>query len=396
MAIDKGHDLYLAFCEVGARLNESIARSCASLGLATTTAATVGYLGLPAAAIANEAPGPLGSRRATYRDDDEAAVCRLLETAQGTSRAATAPRSKRLATTGSARLGRAPTPPGAGGVSAGTRALRPAGRARRRAPLPECLSQDFETSGLSESEGEQFLVDVMHGVSGEACQLVMAPATGYLPADGLALTRLPANRRQAQPADHATPPEGRPFSAASGGREGFCLDACSCHPVDATMTSARAVRDPRRCSPLARHACGRVAERDAAAPAADRHARAPRRLGAHAGRLRGPPAGNPKTLGGVWFGLIKSNAEPANRYGDNGLWATLAYQMTGEARYAELAWAKIAGVPARTRRRSCAGNYSREQFIQLVLMYDWLYPALTPSSGRSSSTTLNVDGRDAC
>jgi hypothetical protein len=83
----------------------------------------------------------------------------------------------------------------------------------------------------------------------------------------------------------------------------------------------------------------------------------------------------PRTLGGVWFKLIVT-APTSRRYGDNGLWGTLAYQMTGQARYAELAWAKIAGFIAKPEGQ-LGGNYSREGFIQLVLMYDWLYPALS-------------------
>src|SRR5262245_57569793 len=49
----------------------------------------------------------------------------------------------------------------------------------------------------------------------------------------------------------------------------------------------------------------------------------------------------PSTLGGVYYGLIKKNAECACRYGDTGVWGSLMYQMTGDPRYAALAWNKV-------------------------------------------------------
>ena len=98
----------------------------------------------------------------------------------------------------------------------------------------------------------------------------------------------------------------------------------------------------------------------------------------------------PKTLGGVWFGLVKSIAEKANRYGDNGLWATIAYEITGEAKYVDLAWAKIAAQFLTLPGRQLTGNFSRPHFVQLVLMYDWLYIGLTPERRAQFLDHLNL------
>ena len=48
------------------------------------------------------------------------------------------------------------------------------------------------------------------------------------------------------------------------------------------------------------------------------------------------------TPGAQWYRIVKNNAECACRYGDNGIYATLMYQFTGDRRYAQIAWTRIA------------------------------------------------------
>jgi hypothetical protein len=94
----------------------------------------------------------------------------------------------------------------------------------------------------------------------------------------------------------------------------------------------------------------------------------------------------PRTLGGQYFKLIKDNAECKCRYADTGLWATLMFQMTGDRKYVELAWAEVESSFLKLTGRSLSGNYAREYSAENVLMYDWLYPGL--SSGQRT-TFLN-------
>jgi hypothetical protein len=84
---------------------------------------------------------------------------------------------------------------------------------------------------------------------------------------------------------------------------------------------------------------------------------------------------DPRTLGGKWYKLIKDNAECACRYSDNGVWGTLMFQMTGERKYADLAWAKINSTFIQQPIDGL--NFSRENLVELVVFYDWLWPALS-------------------
>lgn len=80
------------------------------------------------------------------------------------------------------------------------------------------------------------------------------------------------------------------------------------------------------------------------------------------------------------WGLVKSAADRTGTgrdvYGDYGQWATLAYQVTGDRDYAARAWRKVEPLVTRDPK---SGNDIREYFEQYVLLYDWLYPALTAS-----------------
>ncbi|HET6572884.1 MAG TPA: fibronectin type III domain-containing protein [Fimbriiglobus sp.] len=95
-----------------------------------------------------------------------------------------------------------------------------------------------------------------------------------------------------------------------------------------------------------------------------------------------------------WWVLVKNNADltgTANeRYGDYGQWATLVYQMTGDTAYAAKAWSKLSTwmgqLPAWGK------NGSREYFAEFVMLYDWLYPALTTAQRATYIDTMNMWG----
>ena len=76
-AISQGYEQYVAFCEVGAASNESIVRSCSSLGLTTRTIATISYLALPVSAVAKRARPAAGTIRPYEHGDGEAAAAVL-------------------------------------------------------------------------------------------------------------------------------------------------------------------------------------------------------------------------------------------------------------------------------------------------------------------------------
>jgi hypothetical protein len=95
----------------------------------------------------------------------------------------------------------------------------------------------------------------------------------------------------------------------------------------------------------------------------------------------------------VWWKYIRNNAERTGtkdqRYADMGQWATIAFQTTGDKRYAQKAWKNLT---ARMNWVPPSRNWTREFFIQHVIMYDWLYPALTPDQRKTFYTTLNSWG----
>jgi len=103
----------------------------------------------------------------------------------------------------------------------------------------------------------------------------------------------------------------------------------------------------------------------------------------------------PRTLGGQYYKLIKDNAECKCRYGDTGLWATLMFQMTGDRKYVELAWAEVETSFLKLTGRQLSGNYGREYAAENVLMYDWLYPGL--SSGQRATFLAKLNEQfEAC
>ena len=86
--------------------------------------------------------------------------------------------------------------------------------------------------------------------------------------------------------------------------------------------------------------------------------------------------GNPATLGGKWYKVVKENAECGCRYADTGLWATLMYQWTGEQKYVDLAWTQVSQF-MKLPLASTVGNYMREYGMENVILLDWLWPGLS-------------------
>ncbi len=177
-AIGREYEEYLAFCEVGAVSNESIARSCASLGLRTRTVGTVSYLALPASALARRA-GPASDRIRTYeRTDARAAAVLPASRVPATIEARHDPRD--LDHRFLAPVARTYVLPDHRGVAALAHfvllEVRDRGRRFRNAYL-----RDFEGGRLDAPEVEQFLADVLRAVAGEGCHLLIAPATASAP-----------------------------------------------------------------------------------------------------------------------------------------------------------------------------------------------------------------------
>ncbi len=79
-------------------------------------------------------------------------------------------------------------------------------------------------------------------------------------------------------------------------------------------------------------------------------------------------------------------------YGDRGLWCTLVYQMSGDVSAARTAWQIVA--PSMINPPTSA-NDIRENFIENALLFDWLYPALTPSEQAQAIAGLNSWGNYA-
>jgi hypothetical protein len=107
-------------------------------------------------------------------------------------------------------------------------------------------------------------------------------------------------------------------------------------------------------------------------------------------RMKADYESNPQSKPGQWYGLLKRNAECGCRYGDNGIWATLMYQITGERKYVTLAWNRLSQGFLRASGRSLVGNYAREYSAEMVLLYDWLYPGLTASQRQAFLSQLNA------
>jgi hypothetical protein len=103
-----------------------------------------------------------------------------------------------------------------------------------------------------------------------------------------------------------------------------------------------------------------------------------------------------------WYQYLKTNADksgtPQAKYADFGQWATLMYQITGDAAYADKAWFQITHGNSKASYLGTASvptnssNFTREHFIDFVWMYDWLYPWLTADKRQLFIQTLNYWG----
>lgn len=109
-----------------------------------------------------------------------------------------------------------------------------------------------------------------------------------------------------------------------------------------------------------------------------------------------------------YWQLVKLYADRSltcsRRSGDIGQWATLAYQFTGEKKYADTAWTMLTTPPINypcakfgskvshldpSFRPDDGRNFTREAFIDFVWMYDWLYPGLTEEQRTTFHVQLN-------
>lgn len=91
-----------------------------------------------------------------------------------------------------------------------------------------------------------------------------------------------------------------------------------------------------------------------------------------------------------WWRVLKQNADrsgtPDPVYGDMGQWATLAYQMTGDPRYAQKALVMIRPF---FRPGEVGSDFLREMLAEFVVMYDWLSPSLAPADRAAFIAMLN-------
>jgi hypothetical protein len=65
------------------------------------------------------------------------------------------------------------------------------------------------------------------------------------------------------------------------------------------------------------------------------------------------------------------------------------FQITGERRYVELAWRGVDKWFLRLSGPQLRGNFAREYSAELVLLYDWLYPGLSPPQRATFLSKLN-------
>jgi hypothetical protein len=178
-AIAKGHEIYLAMCEVGAVSNRSIARSCEVLGLVTTTIATFKYLATPGALVRRRVVEPSPKTR-SYRLSDRREVEALLQVG-GPS----LPLHRRIATADLDHRYLGPL--------ARTYVHEIDGRIRGLAHLlvlsvvdaqrhyHNVYFRDLELGDLSPELRGHFLEDVLSLLGSESGDMVLAPDTGYMP-----------------------------------------------------------------------------------------------------------------------------------------------------------------------------------------------------------------------
>ncbi len=102
----------------------------------------------------------------------------------------------------------------------------------------------------------------------------------------------------------------------------------------------------------------------------------------------------------VWNKMVKTNHYWWKRIkawaGADGIdeaqYATLAFQMTGDKKYARLAWKAAKPIIDAMRPAWEGSNGTREEYIWWVWMYDWLYPGLEQGQRKHFLTFLNTMG----
>jgi hypothetical protein len=75
-----------------------------------------------------------------------------------------------------------------------------------------------------------------------------------------------------------------------------------------------------------------------------------------------------------WWTLIRTAALSGTVYADTGLWATIAYQATGDVAFVAKAWAKLQGFLTATTFQQ---DNVREYAMERVVILDWLWPGLS-------------------
>lgn len=115
----------------------------------------------------------------------------------------------------------------------------------------------------------------------------------------------------------------------------------------------------------------------------------------------------PVTLGGQLYKMMKDHAEPSSNYFENGLYSAWMYQATGDAAYAQKAWDALEqpgnymngtnggnlsffARPSYASNTGLSGNFLREHFTSLVVIYDRIYPWMDSSKKSQFLAQLNV------
>lgn len=94
-------------------------------------------------------------------------------------------------------------------------------------------------------------------------------------------------------------------------------------------------------------------------------------------RMRREAESGADTEGARRYQFIIAKATAAPGYGATGLWPTLAYQITGDVAWAAKAWDFLVSSRGFLAATTWHPNTTREYSMEYVLLYDWLYPALT-------------------
>src|SRR5579871_3365603 len=90
-----------------------------------------------------------------------------------------------------------------------------------------------------------------------------------------------------------------------------------------------------------------------------------------------------------WVALQSWASGTVAKYGDIGDYAAIAYQMTGDATYAQRSYSIIQPWITSMTLPQMNLNETREDFISYIWIYDWTYPGLTPAQRTAYINWLN-------